>query len=75
MRCWSIGRTPIAQPPGSATRADPWRATTPRDVGWAIAAPVSARLGIPWVARAGSRPVHPLAPFETIEERRLWQIT
>jgi len=34
-----------------------------RTVGWAIAAPVSRRLGIPWVARAGSRPVHPLAPL------------
>ena len=28
LRCWSIGRTPIAQPPGSATRAEPWRATS-----------------------------------------------
>src|SRR5256884_8469130 len=27
LRCWSIGRTPMAQPPGSATRAVPWRAT------------------------------------------------
>ena len=28
LRCWSIGRAPIAQPPGSDTRARPCRATS-----------------------------------------------
>src|SRR5256885_586359 len=28
LRCWSMGRAPMAQPPGSETRAGPYRATS-----------------------------------------------
>jgi len=43
-----------------------------RTVGWLVAAPVARLLGIPWVARAGSRPVTRLAPLGLVGLQLRW---
>ncbi|HKA88043.1 MAG TPA: glycosyltransferase family 4 protein [Haliangiales bacterium] len=43
-----------------------------RTVGWAVAAPAAGRLGIPWVARAGTPPATRLAPLGFLGLQRAW---
>jgi len=43
-----------------------------RTLGWAVAARASARLGIPWVARAGSLPVNRWAPLGLLALQYEW---
>lgn len=43
-----------------------------RTFGWLVAAPLAARLGVPYVLRAGSRPASRLAPLGLHLLRRAW---
>lgn len=55
-----------------ASRYEPDVILANRTVGWLVAAPVAQALGVPWVARAGSRMVSRLGPLGILGMQLRW---